>query len=147
VAHLAAWRTPRAAIPATFAFIQPRARHWSVPLPTDGNVHGWAWFYFVNEQVLRYLNLRVPRDYDTVPLWLFWGLCLIWLMPWSAFVFNAIATAVPLRIPRLARTFRARTLMRERTLLLLLALWAAFRCCSFPCPHGRSTTSFPRCPR
>jgi hypothetical protein len=57
-------------------------------LPTDGNVHGWAWFYFVNEQLLRYLNLRVPRDYDTVPLWLFWGLCLVWLMPWSAFVFK-----------------------------------------------------------
>jgi 4-amino-4-deoxy-L-arabinose transferase-like glycosyltransferase len=48
--------------------------HWQVPLPTDGNVHGWAWFYFVNEQVLRYLNLRAPRDYDTVPLYLFWGL-------------------------------------------------------------------------
>jgi 4-amino-4-deoxy-L-arabinose transferase-like glycosyltransferase len=68
--------------------------HWHVPLPTDGNVHGWAWFYFVNEQVLRYLNLRVPRDYDTVPLWLFWGLCLIWLMPWSAFVFKAFANAI-----------------------------------------------------
>jgi 4-amino-4-deoxy-L-arabinose transferase-like glycosyltransferase len=66
------------------------AGHWRVPLPTDGNVHGWAWFYFVNEQLLRYLNLRVPRDYDTVPLYLFWGLCLIWLMPWSAFVFKAL---------------------------------------------------------
>ncbi|HEX9198695.1 MAG TPA: phospholipid carrier-dependent glycosyltransferase [Acidobacteriaceae bacterium] len=70
------------------------AGHFSVPLPTQGNVHGWLWFYFVNEQVLRYLNLRVPRDYDTVPLWLFWGLCLIWLMPWSAFVFKAIANAI-----------------------------------------------------
>jgi 4-amino-4-deoxy-L-arabinose transferase-like glycosyltransferase len=66
----------------------------SVPLPTQGNVHGWLWFYFVNEQLLRYLNLRVPRDYDTVPLGLFWGLCLVWLMPWSAFVFKAIAKAV-----------------------------------------------------
>jgi 4-amino-4-deoxy-L-arabinose transferase-like glycosyltransferase len=64
--------------------------HFSVPLPTQGNVHGWLWFYFVNEQVLRYLNIRVPRDYDTVPLWLFWGLCLIWLMPWSAFMFKAV---------------------------------------------------------
>ena len=45
--------------------------HWQVPLPTDGNVHGWLWFYFVNEHLLRYLNLRVPRDYDTVPLYLF----------------------------------------------------------------------------
>jgi 4-amino-4-deoxy-L-arabinose transferase-like glycosyltransferase len=67
--------------------------HWQVPLPTDGNVHGWAWFYFVNEQLLRYLNLRVPRDYDTVPLWLFWGLIFIWLMPWSAFLFRALTSA------------------------------------------------------
>ena len=65
--------------------------HWQVPLPTDGNVHGWLWFYFVNEHLLRYLNLRVPRDYDTVPLALFWGLLLIWIMPWSAFLYNAFA--------------------------------------------------------
>jgi 4-amino-4-deoxy-L-arabinose transferase-like glycosyltransferase len=68
---------------------------WQVPLPTDGNVHGWFWFYFVNEHLLRYLNLRVPRDYDTVPLALFWGLILIWLMPWSAYLVHAIAR-VPL---------------------------------------------------
>ena len=68
--------------------------HLNVPLPTDGNVHGSAWFYFVNEQLLRYLNLRVPRDYDTVPFWLFWGLCLVWMMPWSAFVFKAIEDAI-----------------------------------------------------
>ena len=71
-------------------------RHWVVPLPTDGNVHGWTWFYFINEHVLRYLNLRVPRDYDTVPLLLFYGLLLVWLMPWSAFLAHALAT-VPLR--------------------------------------------------
>ncbi|MEO6806640.1 MAG: phospholipid carrier-dependent glycosyltransferase, partial [Edaphobacter sp.] len=66
--------------------------HWQVPLPTDGNVHGWFWFYFVNEQLLRYLNLRVPRDYDTVPLYLFWGLLLIWLMPWSVYLLRALRT-------------------------------------------------------
>jgi 4-amino-4-deoxy-L-arabinose transferase-like glycosyltransferase len=65
-------------------------RHWTVPGPTQGNVHGWLWFYFVNEQVLRYLNLRVPRDYDTVPLALFWGLLLVWLLPWSAYLFKAL---------------------------------------------------------
>jgi 4-amino-4-deoxy-L-arabinose transferase-like glycosyltransferase len=65
--------------------------HWQVPQPTDGNVHGWTWFYFVNEHILRYLNLRVPRDYDTVPLLLFWGLVLVWIMPWSAFLFHAIS--------------------------------------------------------
>ncbi len=25
------------------------------------------WFYFINEQLLRFLNLRYPRDYNTVP--------------------------------------------------------------------------------
>jgi 4-amino-4-deoxy-L-arabinose transferase-like glycosyltransferase len=59
-------------------------------MPAPGNVHGFFWFYFINEQVLRYLNRRVPRDYDTVPLLLFWGLLVVWLMPWIAFVFKAI---------------------------------------------------------
>jgi 4-amino-4-deoxy-L-arabinose transferase-like glycosyltransferase len=87
---LIALANPTQGAPGGLSF---RDGHWQVPLPSDGNVHGWAWFYFVNEQVLRYLNLRVPRDYDTVPLWLFWGLCLIWLMPWSAFLFKAVADA------------------------------------------------------
>jgi 4-amino-4-deoxy-L-arabinose transferase-like glycosyltransferase len=97
--------------------------HWSVPLPTDGNVHGWFWFYFFNEQVLRYLNLRVPRDYDTVPLALFWGLLLVWLMPWSAFVFRALST-VPLRKALRARV-SIRTLDVTESTRLLLGLWAA----------------------
>jgi 4-amino-4-deoxy-L-arabinose transferase-like glycosyltransferase len=62
-------------------------------MPAAGNVHGFFWFYFVNEQVLRYLNRRVPRDYDTVPLVLFWGLLAVWLMPWIAFVFKAAVSA------------------------------------------------------
>jgi 4-amino-4-deoxy-L-arabinose transferase-like glycosyltransferase len=97
--------------------------HWSVPLPTDGNVHGWLWFYFVNEQLLRYLNLRVPRDYDTVPLALFWGLLLIWLMPWSAFLFRALST-VPLR-KALRPRVSIRTLDATESTRLLLGLWAA----------------------
>jgi 4-amino-4-deoxy-L-arabinose transferase-like glycosyltransferase len=108
--------------PGSLTFTHGR---WQVPLPTDGNVHGWAWFYFVNEQLLRYLNLRVPRDYDTVPLWLFWGLCLIWLMPWSGFVFKAIGTALPLHIPAWRKRFRTRTLMPWERTLVLLVIWAA----------------------
>ena len=80
---LAGFANPSQGSPGGVVF---RGGHFAVPLPTDGNVHGWTWFYFVNEQVLRYLNLRVPRDYDTVPLWLFLGLILVWLMPWSAFL-------------------------------------------------------------
>jgi 4-amino-4-deoxy-L-arabinose transferase-like glycosyltransferase len=92
--------------------------HWQVPYPTDGNVHGWAWFYFINEQLYRYLNLRVPHDYDTSPLWLFYGLLFIWLMPWSAFLPSAIRRAWPdWRHPRIL-TPQART-------NLFLLLWAA----------------------
>src|ERR1700722_20409427 len=61
--------------------------------PSQGQVRGFFWFYFINEQVLRYLNRRVPRDYDTVPLLLFWGLLVVWLAPWIAFVFRAFGSA------------------------------------------------------
>ncbi len=90
---LAALANPTAGHPAPITFTNG---HWLVPLPTPGNVHGWAWFYFVNEHLLRYLNLRVPRDYDTVPLLLFYGLIFVWLMPWSAFLPHALAT-IPIR--------------------------------------------------
>jgi 4-amino-4-deoxy-L-arabinose transferase-like glycosyltransferase len=96
--------------------------HWSVPLPTDGNVHGWLWFYFVNEHLLRYLDLRVPRDYDTVPLLLFWGLLLIWLMPWSAFLLRAVRT-VPWR-KSIRPLISIRTLTPTESTRLLLGLWA-----------------------
>ena len=127
--HIAiAFANPTQGHPGGLSFtLHPAASagHWQVPLPSDGNVHGWAWFYFVNEQLLRYLNLRVPRDYDTVPLYLFWGLCLIWLMPWSAFVFKALGTALPLRIPAWRGRFRTRTLTSPERTPLLLAIWAA----------------------
>lgn len=53
---------------------------------SPGQYHGFTWFYFVNEQLLRFLNLRYPRDYDTVPRVLFWSLLLVWLFPWSAYL-------------------------------------------------------------
>jgi hypothetical protein len=39
----------------------------------------------MNEHVLRFLNLRYPRDYNTVPRPAFWGLHLLWLFPWSVY--------------------------------------------------------------
>jgi 4-amino-4-deoxy-L-arabinose transferase-like glycosyltransferase len=50
-----------------------------------GEYHGFFWFYFMNEHVLRFLNLRYPRDYNTVPRHLFWLLHLVWLFPFSVF--------------------------------------------------------------
>jgi 4-amino-4-deoxy-L-arabinose transferase-like glycosyltransferase len=55
-----------------------------------GEYHGFLWFYFINEQVLRFLNLRYPRDYNTVPRIWFWLFHLLWLFPWSVY-FPAIA--------------------------------------------------------
>jgi hypothetical protein len=71
-----------------------------------GQYHGFLWFYFVNEQVLRFLNLRYPRDYDTVPLAYFWLFHLLWLFPWSVY-FPAVAK---LRFRPVDRAGRARLL-------------------------------------
>ena len=51
-----------------------------------GEYHGFLWFFFINEQLLRFLNLRYPRDYNTVPRIWFWLFHLIWLFPWSVYL-------------------------------------------------------------
>ena len=51
-----------------------------------GEYHGFLWFFFMNEQVLRFLNMRYPRDYDTVPRLWFWLFHLLWLFPWSVYL-------------------------------------------------------------
>ena len=50
----------------------------------------FLWFYFIREHLLRYLGMRYPKDYDTVPRLLFWGLLLVWLFPWSAFIWGLV---------------------------------------------------------
>lgn len=54
-----------------------------------GEYRGFFWFYFFNEHILRFLNLRYPRDYNTVPRALFWLLNLVWLFPWSGYLAGA----------------------------------------------------------
>lgn len=51
-----------------------------------GQYRGFFWFYFINEQLLRFLNARYPRDYNTVPRLYFWLLHLVWLFPWSVYL-------------------------------------------------------------
>src|SRR3954467_6525890 len=51
-----------------------------------GEYHGFFWYYFMNEHVLRFLGKRYPHDYNTVPRVLFWGLHLVWLFPWSLYL-------------------------------------------------------------
>jgi len=50
-----------------------------------GEYHGFLWFFFINEQLLRFLNLRYPPDYATVPRVYFWLFHLAWLFPWSVY--------------------------------------------------------------
>ena len=48
--------------------------------------HGFFWFYFINEHVLRFLGRRIPRDYNKLPALLYWTLHIVWLFPWSFFL-------------------------------------------------------------
>ncbi|HXY51894.1 MAG TPA: glycosyltransferase family 39 protein [Terriglobales bacterium] len=51
-----------------------------------GEYHGFFWFYVINEHLLRFLNLRYPHDYNTVPRLWFWLLNLVWIFPWSVYL-------------------------------------------------------------
>jgi len=61
--------------------------------PTAGNVHGFFYFYFMNEHVLRFFHLRYPDDYNKMPGWLYWLAHLVWIFPWSLFLAAAAAVA------------------------------------------------------
>jgi 4-amino-4-deoxy-L-arabinose transferase-like glycosyltransferase len=64
--------------------------------------HGFFWFYFVNEHLLRFLGRRLPRDYNKLPAALYWSLHGVWLFPWSLFVPAALLQAWRVRQARLA---------------------------------------------
>jgi 4-amino-4-deoxy-L-arabinose transferase-like glycosyltransferase len=85
--------------------------------PAQGQVRGFLWFYFVNEHFLRFLNKRVPRDYDTVPLLLFWALLVLWLLPWTVFLPQSLQ-----EVPRRWHDFRTQ-MSRRQGAYLLFFLW------------------------
>src|SRR6266480_2876909 len=86
--------------------------------PSQGAVRGFLWFYFVNEQFLRYIGKRVPAGYDTVPLLIFWGLTVLWVAPWMVFLPQSVR-AVSLRL----RELRDRVTTSQRASLLFF-IWA-----------------------
>jgi 4-amino-4-deoxy-L-arabinose transferase-like glycosyltransferase len=83
------------------------------PRSEPGEYHGFFWFYFLNEHVFRFLNIRYPRDYNTVPRHLFWLFHLLWFFPWSAF------------LPCLLKP-GYRSLDRAGRMRLLALCWAGF---------------------
>lgn len=78
-----------------------------------GRYHGFFWFYFINEHLLRFLNLRYPRDYNTVPRLYFWLFHLAWLFPFSVY-FPAVAK------------LQFRPVDRASKMRMLCLCWAGF---------------------
>jgi 4-amino-4-deoxy-L-arabinose transferase-like glycosyltransferase len=62
-------------------------------IPTLGNVHGFWYFYFLNEHVFRFLGLRYPHDYNRQEPLLYWLLQFVWMFPWSLFFPAALVAA------------------------------------------------------
>jgi hypothetical protein len=78
-----------------------------------GEYHGFFWFYFLNEHLFRFLNLRYPRDYNTVPRLWFWLLHFVWLFPWSVTFIAAFRHSY-------------RPISREGKVRLLALIWIGF---------------------
>jgi 4-amino-4-deoxy-L-arabinose transferase-like glycosyltransferase len=57
----------------------------------------FAWLYFVNEQVLRFLGMRQPHDYYSGAWWYYLPRMAIYLFPWSFLLPGMLASP---RLPR-----------------------------------------------
>ena len=53
----------------------------------------FAWFYFVNEHVLRFLGKRIPHDYYSGPVWYYLPRLLGFLFPWTFHLLLSFARA------------------------------------------------------
>jgi 4-amino-4-deoxy-L-arabinose transferase-like glycosyltransferase len=87
--------------------------------------HGFFWFYFVNEHLLRFLGKRYPRDYNKLPWALYWSLHLVWLFPWSIYLPAAVRTAIDVRKNRPESNFEMRTRLMCWILASLILLFFA----------------------
>jgi hypothetical protein len=113
---------------ATFA----NPPYFAFTLHSGGGVYrGFLWFYFINEQLLRFLNLRYPRDYATVPRVYFWLFHLVWLFPWSVY-FPAVLKLSYRPVDRAGRT-RMLALCWTGFLLLFFTFSTTQEYYSMPC--------------
>jgi 4-amino-4-deoxy-L-arabinose transferase-like glycosyltransferase len=112
--------------------------------PTFGHVHGFFYFYFINEHVLRFLGKRYPVDYNKQPGWVYWIGQIAWLLPWSLYL--------PLVV---RRAWRTRTQWRSNLLveddqarfrshsIWLLSLYAGFMLLFFSISTNQEYYTFP----
>ena len=96
-----------------------------------GSYHGFFWFYFINEHLLRFLNLRYPRDYNTVPRAWFWLFHLLWFFPWS--VYFPAALRLNYRQPDRASRVRLLGLCWAGFILLFFTFSTTQEYYSMPC--------------
>ncbi|MGO9438588.1 MAG: glycosyltransferase family 39 protein [Terracidiphilus sp.] len=135
--------------------------------PTPGNVHGFWYFYFVNEHFLRFLGERFPHDYSKLPVAAYWLLHLVWLFPWSLFLPAMLVVAWKTRhswLQHLRRdagqtvdfyldyaaredvaSYVARLKFRVRT-IWLLSLFSAFTLLFFSISTNQEYYTFPAWP-
>jgi 4-amino-4-deoxy-L-arabinose transferase-like glycosyltransferase len=100
--------------------------------------HGFFWFYFVNEHLLRFLGRRIPRDYNKLPTALYWSLHLVWLFPWSLFAPAAILTAW-----RRRRQMLTHPITFSRGTILLLVIFSALVLVFFSLSTNQEYYTFP----
>jgi 4-amino-4-deoxy-L-arabinose transferase-like glycosyltransferase len=79
-----AWRIRDLAAPPALAVLLLAVLPW--PLWLAMRNPEYAWFFIVNEHVLRFLGMREPHDYYTGPGYYYLPRILMFLFPWSAFV-------------------------------------------------------------
>ncbi len=127
--------------------------HPSGNIPSPGNVHGFFYFYFINEHFLRFLGKRYPDDYNKLPALLYWGLHLVWLFPWSLFL-PVVLRLVWKSRARWRQAFRPGwgakryLVLRDRENFrrksnLLLAIYAAFILVFFSLSTNQEYYTFP----
>jgi 4-amino-4-deoxy-L-arabinose transferase-like glycosyltransferase len=112
--------------------------------PSIGSVHGFWYFYFINEHVLRFLGQRFPHDYNRLPFSAYWLLHLVWLFPWSLFLPALLAVAWKSRRKSFSRlrenaggvNFRVRAVW-------LLGLFSAFILLFFSLSTNQEYYTFP----
>ncbi|WP_158752507.1 glycosyltransferase family 39 protein [Acidobacterium sp. S8] len=88
------------------------------PLPTQGNMHGFLWFYFMNEHFRRYMGQTIPHSSDSVPLLIFWLLLFVFIAPWFVFAIKALFHQ------HWGAALRREEIDQRQRVLLLLAIWA-----------------------
>ena len=112
-------------------------------------MHGFFYFYFINEQVLRFLGKRYPIDYNKLPTVLYWSLHLVWLFPWSIYLPMVARQAWVARNrwrdglrPALYSVAARDALFRRRT-TWLLAIYAAVILVFFSLSTNQEYYTFP----